>query len=144
MFVAQAHQGLRPSGYLGDGQSSVIQCLAHLLDEGLEERHPRAVAAHHREVRGVAAERREGDVAQDVRCEGLLHEAVAADAAPVADDIAVTVPDQFLNPYECHVATLDSIVLSSTTNLSIIFDRAKHFYNNFTINQQISRSLPAA
>ena len=245
--------------------------LAHLLDECLEERHPRAVAAHHREVSGVAAERCRRDVAQDVRSEGLFHEAVAADAAPVAedamqdvaqdplavrlfregslqdvrharpceeahqevsvskhgvdlslgedvnitrkahvipsdfveavgdgivgyeaplrgkedaglsvwtephdlpealpynlsgvelpsvldvpglldggaaaDDIAVTVLDQFLNPYECHVVTLDLIVLSSTTNLSIIFDTAKHFYNNLTINQQISRSRPAA
>ena len=245
--------------------------LAHLLDKGLEEGHPRAVPAHHREVGRVAAERGERDVAEDVRGEGLLHEAVAADAAPVpkdavqdvaqhpltvrflrecllqdaghsrldeevhqkirvaeygmdlrlgkhvnvagkalvipadlikavgngvvgheaalrgekdaalavstepydlpealaydlpgvelssvldvpglldggtaADDVAAVVPDQLLNPYECHVAMPYLIVLSSTTNLSFYSDICKCFYDNFTINQQFSRSRLAA
>ena len=243
----------------------------HPLDESLEERHPGAVLAHHREVGRVATERGERDVAQDVRREGLFHETVASDPAPVTEDamkdmaqdplavslfregglqdirhprldeevhqevgvsehgmdlrlgehvhvagkasvipsdlvesvgdgvvghepalrrqedaalavgaephdlpeafpynlpgvelpsvldvpglldggaaardVAVTVPDQLLNPYECHVAMPDLIVLSSTTNLSIIYDITKHFYDNFTINQQFSRSRLAA
>ena len=33
MFVAEAHQGLRPSGYLGDGQATVIQCFTHIEED---------------------------------------------------------------------------------------------------------------
>ncbi len=33
MFVAEAHQRLRPSGYLGHGQSAVIQRFAHFQED---------------------------------------------------------------------------------------------------------------
>lgn len=60
--------------------------LAHLADEGLEEGHPRAVLAHLAKISRVGMQGREGDAIHDIRSEGLLHEAVAADAAPVTQD----------------------------------------------------------
>lgn len=242
--------------------------LPHPLHERLEEGHAHTVPSHHQEVAGVAAQRRGRNVAEDVRCDGLLHEAVAGYVAPVPEDavkdvaeypltlnfigernlqdvrhsvphkkaqeqvcvaehgvylglrkhchvsgetnviaahlvegvgggvvgdqppprgkeyagpavgaephdfaeplpnnllrvvlssvlhvdgfldggtaaydISVAVPDQLLNPYECHVKKLRLIVLDSTTKLGIIFDTAKCFDNIFTKNQQISREV---
>ena len=38
MFVAEAHQRLRPSGDFGDGQSAVIQRFAHVQeDDGVHD-----------------------------------------------------------------------------------------------------------
>ena len=58
----------------------------HPLHEGLEEGHPCIVPAHHREVGRVAAKRCERDVAQDVRRERLLHEAVTPDPASIPEN----------------------------------------------------------
>ena len=76
--------------------AEVRMLLAHHPYEGLEEVHPRAVLAHHREIGRVAAERRGRDAVQDVRGEGLLHETIACNPVAVAQDTVEDVAEHAL------------------------------------------------
>lgn len=48
------------------------------------------------------------------------------DSGTAAENISVTIPHQFLNPYKCQIEMSYIVVLSSTTNSSNIFDDGKH------------------
>ena len=61
------------------------------------------------------------------------------DGRTAAENIPVTVPHQFLNPYKCHIGMLYIVVLSSTTNLRDIFDNGKHQNYNLFKNQLFSK-----
>ena len=66
------------------------------------------------------------------------------DCGAAADNVAVAVPDQLLNSYECHTPMLYLIVLSSTTNIANNRESAISYYKKYTINQQISEMHLAA
>ena len=57
------------------------------------------------------------------------------DSGTAAENISVIVPHQFLDSYKCHIGMSYIVVLSSTANLSNIFDDGGHLnYNLLKIN----------
>lgn len=60
------------------------------------------------------------------------------DSGTATENISVTIPHQFLNPYKCQIEMSYIVVLSSTTNSSNIFDdylneRAVDKFHNFLL-----------
>lgn len=61
------------------------------------------------------------------------------DGRTAAENISVTIPHQFLNPYKCHIEMSYTVVLYSITDLRNIFDNDKRINHNFTENQLFSK-----
>lgn len=61
------------------------------------------------------------------------------DSGTAAENISVTIPQQFLNPYKCHIEMSYIAVLGSTTYLRNIYDNDKYLSHNFIESQLFSK-----